>query len=575
MSNWIAWKKALFATILLSLILSLVPVPAFAATVIATGVNATVCNQDVGNATSVLAYRITGGDCVIEFKNVGTTTWTVPVGVTSAWILVVGGGGGGASRHAGGGGAGGVVEATSYPVSGTVGVVVGGGGNGAASATNGTSGTNSRFFANAEATAESTGLLAQGGGFGGFYTQIDARNIGRAGAGGSGGGTGVPSPFTRDLTTPYGNIYSNGLTTQSSVTQKNLGGSALSSNFAQYGNDGAQGGNQDYWAGGGGGGAGAVGNRGGSATGVNRTGGSGGAGLAFLITGTSTNFAGGGGGGGGVDNSGNLASAGSGGTGGGGAGSIGNNAATAGTANTGGGGGGGGLAFNGSNGAGGAGGSGIVIVRYTPDVTAPTFASSSFSAAENIATSATAATIRISESATVTISSGADAALFNISRSETDTALIKFNTSPNYEAPTDVGADNVYNLTLTATDTTGNAGTQSITITVTDVVDTSAFSSLALPSAATTATYRTAVVITATVTVASRITFTMNGKTLPGCKNRSTSGSGSSHSVTCTWKPSSRGDVTLRAAATPTGAGIASTTAVPLKIRVANRTGAR
>ena len=568
-------KKALFAPILLSLILSLVPAPAFAATVIATGVNSTVCNQDVGNTTSVLAYRISGGDCVIEFKNVGTTTWTVPVGVTSAWILVVGGGGGGASRHAGGGGAGGVVEATSYPVSGTVGVVVGGGGNGAASATNGTSGTNSRFFANAEATAESTGLLAQGGGFGGFYTQIDARNIGRAGAGGSGGGTGVPSPFTRDLTTPYGNIYSNGLTTQSSVTQKNLGGSALSSNFAQYGNDGAQGGNQDYWAGGGGGGAGAVGNRGGSATGVNRTGGSGGAGLAFLITGTSTNFAGGGGGGGGVDNSANLASAGSGGTGGGGAGSIGNNAATAGTANTGGGGGGGGLAFNGSNGAGGAGGSGIVIVRYTPDVTAPTFASSTFSAAENIATSATAATIRISESATVTISSGADAALFNISRSETDTALIKFNTSPNYEAPTDVGADNVYNLTLTATDTTGNAGTQSITITITDVVDTSAFSSLALPSAATTATYRTAVVITATVTVASRITFTMNGKTLPGCKNRSTSGSGSSHSVTCTWKPSSRGDVTLRAAATPTGAGIASTTAAPLKIRVANRTGAR
>lgn len=251
--------------------------PASAATVVATGTDATVCNQVVGDATSVVAYRITGGDCVIEFKNVGSTTWTVPLGVTSAWVLVVAGGGGGASRHAGGGGAGGVVEATSYPVSGTVGILVGGGGTAGPSATRGTNGTNSRFFANGEATANSTGLLVQGGGFGDFYTQIDANNIGRAGAGGSGGGTAVPSPFTRDLTAPFGNTLSNGLTTQNSVTQRNLGGSVLSSNFAQYGNDGAQGGNTDFWAGGGGGGAAAAGNRGGSETGTNRTGGSGGA----------------------------------------------------------------------------------------------------------------------------------------------------------------------------------------------------------------------------------------------------------------------------------------------------------
>jgi hypothetical protein len=570
-------EKSLISSILLSLILSLISVPAHAAVnnVTATGTSPTICNQSVGDPTNVTAQRLSGGDCVISFKNVGTTTWTVPTGITSAWILVVGGGGGGASRHAGGGGAGGVVEATSYPVSGTVGVLVGGGGSAGLAASNGTSGTNSRFFANAEATSGSTGLLAQGGGFGGFYTQIDSYNIARAGAGGSGGGTGVPSPFTRDLITPYGNIYSNGLTTQSSVTQKNLGGSALSSNFAQYGNDGAQGGESTYWAGGGGGGAGTAGNRGGSATGINRSGGSGGAGLAFLITGTSTYFGGGGGGGAGVDSSGNLGSAGAGGSGGGGAGSVGNNTATVGTANTGGGGGGGGLTFSGANGPGAAGGSGIVIVRYTPDVTAPTFASSTFSAAENIATSATAATIRVSESATVTISSGADSALFNISRSDTDTAIIKFNASPNYEAPTDSGANNVYDLTLTATDTAGNAGAQSITITVTDVVDTSSFNSLALAGSATTAAFRTSVLITANVSVASKVTFTINGKVLPGCKNRTASGSGSSFSATCNWKPSRRGDVTLTASAAPTGAGISSATAPQLNIRVGNRTGAR
>ena len=214
---------------------------------------------------------------------------------------------------------------------------------------------------------------------------------------------------------------------------------------------------------------------------------------------------------------------------------------------------------------------------YTPpDSTAPTFtSSSSFSAAENIATSATAATITVSESATVTISGGADSAAFNIYFSDSVTALIKFKVSPNYESPSDSGSNNVYDLTLTATDPSSNAGIQSITITVTDVVETSAFNSFALAGSATTATYRSAVLITANVSVASKITFTINGKVLPGCKNRSTSGSGSSHSATCTWKPSRRGDVTLTAAAAPTGAGITSSTAVPISIGVGNRTGTR
>jgi hypothetical protein len=211
-----------------------------------------------------------------------------------------------------------------------------------------------------------------------------------------------------------------------------------------------------------------------------------------------------------------------------------------------------------------------------PDTTPPTFTSpSSFSVAENIATSATAATIRVSESATVTISSGLDAARFNISRSDTDTAIIKFNTSPDFEAPSDSGGNNVYDLTLTATDDAANAGTQSITITVTNVVDTSSFNSLALAGSATTATFRTAVVITANVTVASRVTFRVNGKVLPGCKNKLASGSSASYSITCNWRPSNRGQVALTAAATPTGAGISSTTSNPVSIMVRKRVGPR
>jgi len=217
-----------------------------------------------------------------------------------------------------------------------------------------------------------------------------------------------------------------------------------------------------------------------------------------------------------------------------------------------------------------------IQIEAVPDTTAPTFtSSSSFSAAENIATSATAATIQVSESATVTISSGADAARFNIARSETNTAIIKFNASPDFEAPADVGGNNVYEITLTATDAAANAGSQSITITVTDVVDTSGFNSLTLAGSVTTVTFRSSIVITANVTVAARVTFRVNGKILPGCKNKLATGSSSSFVTTCSWKPSNRGPATLSATATPTGAGISGATATPISIMVDRRTGPR
>ena len=207
------------------------------------------------------------------------------------------------------------------------------------------------------------------------------------------------------------------------------------------------------------------------------------------------------------------------------------------------------------------------------DTTAPTFtSSSSFSVAENIATSATAATIKVSESATVTISSGADAARFNIYFSDSVTALIKFKSSPNYEAPTDVGTNNVYELTLTATDLASNAGTQSITITVTDVLDTSSFNSLTI---STPIVFRNTVNLTANVTVASKITFKAANVIISGCKNILATGSGSSYSVTCYWKPSRRGSVSISATSTPTNVAISGATATPQTVNVDNRSGSR
>jgi hypothetical protein len=139
----------------------------------------------------------------------------------------------------------------------------------------------------------------------------------------------------------------------------------------------------------------------------------------------------------------------------------------------------------------------------------------------------------------------------------------------------DSGGNNVYDLTLTATDDAANAGTQSITITVTNVVDTSAFSLFQLAGGASVATFRTTIVITATVNIASKITFRVNGKVLPGCKNKTTALSGSDFTATCSWRPSNRGSVALTALAAPTGAGISSSTAPQLNIQVGNRTGVR
>jgi hypothetical protein len=215
----------------------------------------------------------------------------------------------------------------------------------------------------------------------------------------------------------------------------------------------------------------------------------------------------------------------------------------------------------------------VSLTNQLVDVTAPTFtSSSSFSAAENIAISANAATIKVSESATVTSSAGADAALFNLVASDSVTAFVRFKASPNFEAPSDGDTNNVYEITLTATDSSGNAGTQSITITVTDVVDTSSFNSLALSGSA---TFRQVVTITANVSVASRVTFRARNVIIAGCKNKLTTGSSPNIVATCSWRPSTRGAVTLTATATPTGAGISSATATPVSVAVANRAGSR
>ena len=63
--------------------------------------------------------------------------------------------------------------------------------------------------------------------------------------------------------------------------------------------------------------------------------------------------------------------------------------------------------------------------------------------------------------------SGVDSSLFNINAS---TGAVTFKVAPNYEVPTDVGADNVYNISVTANDGVNTSAAQAVAITVTNVV---------------------------------------------------------------------------------------------------------
>lgn len=67
---------------------------------------------------------------------------------------------------------------------------------------------------------------------------------------------------------------------------------------------------------------------------------------------------------------------------------------------------------------------------------------------------------------TYSISGGDDASLFQIN---TTTGALSFKTAPDFEHPTDSGANNVYDVVVRATDTGGLFDDQSIAITVTDV----------------------------------------------------------------------------------------------------------
>ena len=98
----------------------------------------------------------------------------------------------------------------------------------------------------------------------------------------------------------------------------------------------------------------------------------------------------------------------------------------------------------------------------------------------------------------------------------------------------------------------------------------STFNSLALSGGVTTAVYRTSSILSAEVSVASKVTFRAGGTIIAGCKNKSTSAS-SPFIATCSWRPSKRGSYVITATANPNSNLYTASSATPFQVMVTNR----
>ena len=108
--------------------------------------------------------------------------------------------------------------------------------------------------------------------------------------------------------------------------------------------------------------------------------------------------------------------------------------------------------------------------EMAPQITGPSGVAGAASSAKSVNEGTTAVAALIAdESVTWSITGGADAAKFTV---DPATGALTFLAAPDFEAPTDSGADNVYEVVLSAEDASNNISTQSVAVTVLNLDDT-------------------------------------------------------------------------------------------------------
>jgi hypothetical protein len=166
--------------------------------------------------------------------------------------------------------------------------------------------------------------------------------------------------------------------------------------------------------------------------------------------------------------------------------------------------------------------------------------------AENITSIATYAATDPDAGAVLRFSiSGTDSADFSI---DSVTGVLAFATNPDFEAPLDSDTNSAYIVIVTVSD--GSlTDTQTLTVTITNVNESS---SVGAPSFSGSTIKGVSVTISMTSNVAGRARFLVNGKRIPSCLSRPTTGNYPNFTVTCSWKPPVSGRQNVSAIFTPT-----------------------
>jgi hypothetical protein len=183
--------------------------------------------------TSDRSFSMVAEPVIQAFTSSGT--WNVPIGLTSATILVVAGGGAGGTtasaplpNRGAGGGAGGLIYIPTWDLTGSSSYSVTIGNGGAVSSSNSTSGQNTTI------SGGSKTLTALGGGHGAFSDSTNNHE-----SGGSGGGGWYPGYAGRSATQPSNT--SDGVNTYNSTGFGNAGGTSGNSDPYGAGGGGAGG----------------------------------------------------------------------------------------------------------------------------------------------------------------------------------------------------------------------------------------------------------------------------------------------------------------------------------------------
>ena len=147
---------------------------------------------------------------------------------------------------------------------------------------------------------------------------------------------------------------------------------------------------------------------------------------------------------------------------------------------------------------------------------------------------------------------------------------LSFDPSTGILSGTPVNTQTSTTYTITGYNSAGSLS-RTFALTVNAGVSPTATISISLAGGAKTATYRTVSTITATVSQDGKVTFFSGTKRLPGCISKASS----SGTVTCSWKPSTKGAYSLKAYLLPTDSTYPSVTSAVYQVGVVARTSRR